>query len=154
MTTPGSFVPTADEPWPPPSPPMLRSAYLTGQLRAPAHAGLCPRMAPTTTDLHVAQAVADSHGTRTLQADNTAGPTTTLQAAIDSGHAYFVRPRTELLVIDVDLPADTTQAAARNAPRPAARSGPQTPVPHIVVASGRPGHRHAYLVVGSGKAGF
>lgn len=74
-----------------------------------------------------------------------------LGAAVSSGEAFFVTPRRELLVVDADLPEDPARAADVLSSfdllmEAADRAG----VPHLAVASGRPGHRHGYLVAGSG----
>lgn len=101
----------------------------------------------------LARAVARADTARLLNPDNSAGPRMPLDRAIASGRAYFVSPRLELLVVDVDLPADPAAAADVLAAfdlllQEAARAG----VPHATVPSGRPGHHHGYLVTGTGPA--
>lgn len=76
-----------------------------------------------------------------------------LDEAVTSGRAYFVVPRPDLLVVDADLPQDPALAADRLASfdllvEAADRCG----VAHVVVASGRPGHRHGYLLLPAGRA--
>lgn len=101
--------------------------------------------------LALAHAVAASPTARPLTADNTAGPAVRLPDAVGSGRSFFVTPRPDLLVVDVD-PADQPErsvevtTAADLLLEAADRAG----VPVLTVDSGRPGHRHVYLVTGTG----
>lgn len=99
----------------------------------------------------LARAVTSSPRARLLSPDNTASAPLALERAAGSGSAYFVTPRRDLLVIDLDLPHDTTQsgdvlAAFDMLMDAAAQHG----VAHLALPSGRPGHRHGYLVTGTG----
>lgn len=101
--------------------------------------------------VELARAVTRSPRARLLSPDNTASRPVPLEHAVRSGGAYFVTPRTDLLVIDVDLPDDPTKAGDVLASFDilmdgAARHG----VAHLALPSGRPGHRHGYLVAGTG----
>jgi hypothetical protein len=107
----------------------------------------------SSEQLALARAVTVQRRARLLAADNSASEPLSLTEAVGSGQAYFVVPRADLLVVDADLPEDPTQAADRAAAfdllvETADRAG----VPHVVVASGRPGNRHAYLLVGPGRS--
>lgn len=101
--------------------------------------------------LTLARAVARSSFVHLLGPDNVAGPGVQLEVAVASGQAYFVTPRRELLVVDVDLPSDSSLTAdvlsAFDFLVDAAR---RAGVPHVSVPSGRPGHQHGYFVVGTG----
>jgi hypothetical protein len=102
----------------------------------------------------LALATAVATGTaRLLATDNTAGPTLPIADAVTTGGAFFVTPHPRLLVVDAD-PTDRPHRAADVAAaldlllEAADRAG----VPALAVESGRPGHRHAYLVTGTGTA--
>jgi DNA-binding transcriptional ArsR family regulator len=104
------------------------------------------------TELDLARAVARGGRARLLSADNTAEASVPLAEAVRSGRAYFVVPRPDLLVVDADPPAEADRARAQAEAfdllvEAAERSG----VACVVVASGRPGHRHAYLMAGPGS---
>jgi DNA-binding transcriptional ArsR family regulator len=101
--------------------------------------------------LELAYAVAAQRAARLLEPDNSASGLLPLEEAVASGRAYFVVPRCDLLVVDADLPDDPVAARQRASDfdlliETAGRSGVQ----HVVVASGRAGHRHGYLLLGEG----
>ncbi|SDF96075.1 hypothetical protein SAMN04487781_3092 [Cellulosimicrobium cellulans] len=101
--------------------------------------------------MRLADAVASAPRARMLATDNTASAPVPLDEAVASGRAYLVTPRAGLLVVDLDLPADPTRSADRVASLETLLHGAATHgVPHLRVPSGRPGHAHAYLAVGSG----
>jgi hypothetical protein len=106
----------------------------------------------THAQLSLARAVTAQPRARLLSPDNTADAPVLLTAAVESGRGYFVVPRPDLLVVDADLPADPEQAAARAAAfDQLIETADGCGVAHVVVASGRPGHRHAYLLIGTGR---
>lgn len=107
----------------------------------------------TSQQLQFARAISAQRRARLLAPDNSASDPVPLADAVASGKAYFVTPRSDLLVVDADLPDDADAAAHRAAAfdlliEAADRCG----VPHVVVASGRDGHRHGYLLVGMGRS--
>jgi len=108
-------------------------------------------MLSRTQQLALARAVCARDTARLLNPDNSAGPPVPLADAVASGSAYFVTPRAGLLVVDLDLPADTGRAAA------AARAfghliahARGAGVPVLVSASGTGDNRHAFLAVDPG----
>lgn len=110
-------------------------------------------MFPPDQQLAIVRAVTAQRRAFLLDADNSSSRTCSLAEAVGSGGAYFVVPRGDLLVVDEDLPEDAAAASERAGAfdvliEAADRAG----VPHVVVASGREGHRHAYLVLGGGRA--
>lgn len=101
--------------------------------------------------LQLARAVSRGDFAHLLDEHNVAGPGVRLEGAVASGQPYFVTPRRDLLTIDMDLPDDPRRSAdvmsSFDILMDAAR---RAGVPHVSVPSGRPGHQHGYLVVGSG----
>lgn len=102
--------------------------------------------------LQLARAVARGSFARLLTADNVAGPGMNLHEAVESEQAFFVTPRRDLLVVDVDLPDNSRASAEVLASFDLLLDAAQRArVPHTAVPSGRPGHVHGYLVVGTGQ---
>lgn len=102
--------------------------------------------------LQLARVVSATRVARLLNPDNSAGRALSLEEAVACGAAFFVTPRPDLLVIDADLPADPEEGARRCAAFDLiVEAADRVGVAHVVVASGRPGHRHAYLLAGTGQ---
>jgi hypothetical protein len=86
-----------------------------------------------------------------LTADNRADGWVDLPAAVRSGRAFLVVPAPRLLCLDLDLTgldADETTRRIDAFERLTGRLRTHA-VPHMVTASGRAGHRHLYVVVGT-----
>lgn len=115
--------------------------------------GTVPAVSSPEQQFLLACAVSAQRRARLLTPDNTASDPLPLAEAVASRRSYFVVPRNDLLVIDADLPEDPDAAAARAAAfDQLIESAHQCGVPHVVVASGRPGHRHGYLLMGTDRS--
>lgn len=99
--------------------------------------------------LELARAVSRADRARLLDPNNVAGQAVSLAEAVASGSAYFVTPRADLMVVDVDLPDEGAGdvLAAFDMLLDAARDAR---VPFFTTTSGRLGHAHGYFVVAPG----
>lgn len=103
-------------------------------------------------DVAAALALSRSDVARPVHADNTGGVSGRLREVAAQGGAYLVVPKVHILAVDVDLPADAAQAAARDrAADELVAAAHRAGVPTLVAPSGRVGHRHVFLVVGVGN---
>jgi hypothetical protein len=102
--------------------------------------------------LALARAVSRCSNARLLRADNAGGKHVALVDAVDNDLAFFVTPGPDLCVVDCDLPADPLAAARRRtALELLVTTARSCAVPHVVVASGRPGNSHVFLTVRPGR---
>lgn len=102
--------------------------------------------------LVLARAVTDSGRARLLEADNSSSRSVDLSEAVTGEGSYFVVPKPDLLVIDLDLSDDSSLNPDRLATLDLLlEAAARHQVPHVHLPSGRPGHRHAYFVIGHGE---
>ena len=111
--------------------------------RTPAQQSPAPALADRRSlALAVAAPGADALA---LDRDNAAAGWWSVPDAVAAGEPYAVEVRAGLLCLDLDTPTGEAADRYREVRQAVARHG----VPTVEVASGRPGHRHLWLVLGT-----
>lgn len=98
----------------------------------------------TVERLALARVVARSDYAREITERNHGGRALRVGEAVALEGAFFVLPRRELLVVDLDVVDGDAVGAFEGLVAAAKRAG----VAHLVCSSGQVGHRHGYFVVG------
>lgn len=107
---------------------------------------------PVRSRLALAEAVSAQPAGWRLDPDNRVVARAPVAELVDADAPFAVVPRAGLLVLDVDLTGLSAAAATgrQGVLDRLVAAAVRGRVPYVLTASGRPGHRHAFFLVGSG----